>query len=161
MQILCRIMNNPSTFAIASRQVKPVFTGPDARLTCLVNCIAVLGGAVCYEGCVQMYSAVLFLYIPSIPYFIFSGFCLKCHIYRPCELFFKISVLVLWVVTPCELAGEYQHFGPNVLVDWLTLLPRLREVPNSNLNQDTGCHDWGFTWFFSVPPGEYRKSNLN
>jgi hypothetical protein len=39
-----------------------------------------------------------------------------------------------------------------VVVEWLTLLLRIREDPGSNLSPDTGYTD-GFLWFSSVPRG--------
>jgi hypothetical protein len=45
---------------------------------------------------------------------------------------------------------------PNVVVEWLTLLLRIREVQGSNL----GYPDWGFSWFSSVPPGKFWDSTL-
>jgi hypothetical protein len=49
--------------------------------------------------------------------------------------------------------------SPNVVVEWLTLLLRIREVPGSNL----GPGDWlsyGFSLSSSVPPGKYRNSTF-
>jgi hypothetical protein len=46
----------------------------------------------------------------------------------------------------------------NVVVEWLTILLRIWEVPGSNL--ETGYPCWGFSWFFSVPTGEFRISTL-
>jgi hypothetical protein len=36
----------------------------------------------------------------------------------------------------------------------------IRELPASNLSQDTDFLDWGFTWFFSVPQLKFRGSIL-
>jgi hypothetical protein len=47
---------------------------------------------------------------------------------------------------------------PKVLVQWLTLLLRIRKVPGSNLGPETGYHYLGFSWFYSVLPGEWRDS---
>jgi hypothetical protein len=34
-------------------------------------------------------------------------------------------------------------FGlPNVVVEWLAFLLRIREIPGSNLGPETGCPDW-------------------
>jgi hypothetical protein len=49
---------------------------------------------------------------------------------------------------------------PNVVVKWLTLMLHIRELPDSNPGPDTGYPDWGFSWFFSVPPGECPDSTL-
>jgi hypothetical protein len=49
---------------------------------------------------------------------------------------------------------------PNVVVEWLALLLRIREVPRSNLGPETGYPNWGFSWFSSVPPGECRDRSL-
>jgi hypothetical protein len=35
--------------------------------------------------------------------------------------------------------------GPNLAVNWLALLLRVREVPSSNLLPEAGCLDWGFS----------------
>jgi hypothetical protein len=40
----------------------------------------------------------------------------------------------------------------NVVVEWLTILLRIREV--SNLGPEIGIPDQGFSWFSLVPPGE-------
>jgi hypothetical protein len=39
---------------------------------------------------------------------------------------------------------------PNVVVEWLTLLLRIREVPGSNLGPDTGYPDRVFVIFLSL-----------
>jgi hypothetical protein len=44
------------------------------------------------------------------------------------------------------------------VVDLLTFLFRIREVPDSYLVLETFHPDWGFSWFFSVPPGEWLGS---
>jgi hypothetical protein len=49
---------------------------------------------------------------------------------------------------------------PNVVVKWLALPFRIREVPGSNLCPETGYPDWDFSWFSSVPPGECHDSIL-
>jgi hypothetical protein len=35
---------------------------------------------------------------------------------------------------------------------------RVLELPDSNLGPETGYSDRGLSWFFSVPPGEFRDS---
>jgi hypothetical protein len=45
---------------------------------------------------------------------------------------------------------------PNVVVEWLTLLLRIREVLGSNLGPDIGYTDWGVSWVSSVPPAEFE-----
>jgi hypothetical protein len=50
---------------------------------------------------------------------------------------------------------------PDVMVDWLTLLLRIREVPGSNVGLETGCPARGFSWFFSVSPNKCRDITLN
>jgi hypothetical protein len=47
---------------------------------------------------------------------------------------------------------------PNVVVRWLTLLRRIREVQGSNLGSETGYPE--VMWFYSVSPGECRDSTL-
>jgi hypothetical protein len=42
--------------------------------------------------------------------------------------------------------------APNVVVEWLTHLLRIREVPGSNFGPETGYPDWGFSRFFSISP---------
>jgi hypothetical protein len=42
---------------------------------------------------------------------------------------------------------------PNVVVEWLTLLLRIREVPALNLGSETDYNHWCLLWFPSVPPG--------
>jgi hypothetical protein len=55
---------------------------------------------------------------------------------------------------------EFYIKWPNVVVEWLKLLLRFREVPGSNLSSETGYPDWGFSWFCSVPLSECRVSTL-
>jgi hypothetical protein len=47
------------------------------------------------------------------------------------------------------------------MLEWLTFLLHILEVPGSNLSQETGYPDWGFSWFSSVLPGNCRDSTLN
>jgi hypothetical protein len=49
-------------------------------------------------------------------------------------------------------------YTPNFVVVWLNLLFRIREVPGSNLDPETGYHK--VSWSSSVPPGECRDSAL-
>jgi hypothetical protein len=49
---------------------------------------------------------------------------------------------------------------PNVVVEWLTLLLRIREGTGSNFDLETGYPDLGFSWFSSVPPCECRDNTL-
>jgi hypothetical protein len=44
------------------------------------------------------------------------------------------------------------------MVEWLTL--RIREAPGSSLGSESGYPDGGFSWFSSVPPGEFKDSTL-
>jgi hypothetical protein len=44
------------------------------------------------------------------------------------------------------------------VVEWLTLLLHIWEVLGSNV--ETGYPDWGFSWFYSVPPGKFQGSTL-
>jgi hypothetical protein len=46
------------------------------------------------------------------------------------------------------------------MAEWLTLLLRIWEVPGSNLDPETLCHDRGFREFSSLPSGEFRASSL-
>jgi hypothetical protein len=47
----------------------------------------------------------------------------------------------------------------NVVLEWLTLLLRIREIPGPNLGTETGYTDW-FLWFFSDPPGKCQDITL-
>jgi hypothetical protein len=49
---------------------------------------------------------------------------------------------------------------PNVVVEWLTLILRIREGPGSILGPATGYPNSRFSWFSSVPPGELLDSTL-
>jgi hypothetical protein len=49
----------------------------------------------------------------------------------------------------------------NVVVEWLQLVLRILEVPRSNFCSETGYPDSDFSWFSSVPLGEYQDSTLN
>jgi hypothetical protein len=60
------------------------------------------------------------------------------------------------VVSACTRAFSKPEVPPNVVVEWVTPLLRIREVPGSNIAPETGYSDWGFSWVSSVPPGECR-----
>jgi hypothetical protein len=49
----------------------------------------------------------------------------------------------------------------NIVVEWLTFLTRICEVPGSNRGPETGYPALRFTWSSLVLPGEYRYSILN
>jgi hypothetical protein len=49
----------------------------------------------------------------------------------------------------------------NVMIEWLTLLLCIQEIPGSNLGLESGYPDCGFSWLSSVPPGECQDSTLN
>jgi hypothetical protein len=49
----------------------------------------------------------------------------------------------------------------NVVVQWLALLPLIREVPGSSLGLMTCYSDWGISCFPSVPPGKFQDSTFN
>jgi hypothetical protein len=53
-----------------------------------------------------------------------------------------------------------KHIEPNVVVEWLTPLIRIREVPGSILRPGGRLSRLRFLWFSSVPPGECRESTL-
>jgi hypothetical protein len=57
--------------------------------------------------------------------------------------------------------GFFHYTSPNVVIEWLTLLLRIREVTGSHLGQETRYPDWGFVWFSSVCPRKFRVSTLN
>jgi hypothetical protein len=54
-----------------------------------------------------------------------------------------IPALSLWVMRAVILnilltkCGTVPLHGPNVVVEWLTLLLRIREIPGSNLSSET------------------------
>jgi hypothetical protein len=50
--------------------------------------------------------------------------------------------------------AQTNEYSPSVMVEWLTLLLRIREVPSSKLGPMTGYLDWGFSWFYSAPEGK-------
>jgi hypothetical protein len=50
--------------------------------------------------------------------------------------------------------------SPNVVVECLTFLLCILEVPNSNLDPETRYPDWGVSWFPLVPPGKCRESTI-
>jgi hypothetical protein len=50
--------------------------------------------------------------------------------------------------------------SPNVVIEWLIFLPRIWDVPDSNLCPETCNQNRGFLLFYSVPPGECRYSTL-
>jgi hypothetical protein len=47
--------------------------------------------------------------------------------------------------------GDSKNLWPNVAIEWLVFLLRIREVPDSNLGPKTGYSDRRFTWFSSGP----------
>jgi hypothetical protein len=77
----------------------------------------------------------------------------------------SLPVTHLTFIFPSPWSSEWfmkmdTFLGPNVLVECLTLLLRIREVPGSNLSPETGCPECWFSWFVSVPAGECRNSTL-
>jgi hypothetical protein len=75
---------------------------------------------------------------------------------------FNLTVfLYIWGLEANETLFTGRHkLKPNVLVEWLTLLLQIREVPRSNLCPDMSYPDWRFSWVSSVPPGKCRDSKL-
>jgi hypothetical protein len=63
-----------------------------------------------------------------------------------------IIALMMETVSTCET--------PNVVVEWPTILLRVREVPGSNLGPETGYPDLWFSWVSPVPPRKWLKSGL-
>jgi hypothetical protein len=45
-------------------------------------------------------------------------------------------------------------------VEWLIILLRTGEFPNSNLSQETNNPHRDFMYFLSAPPGKFRKKNI-
>jgi hypothetical protein len=60
------------------------------------------------------------------------------------------ELLPLWL--SILLIQNVQLYSPNVVIEWLTLLLRILEVSDSNLNPETGYSDWHVSWFSLVPP---------
>jgi hypothetical protein len=52
-------------------------------------------------------------------------------------------------------------YRPNVVVDFLTHLVRIRNVKVSNFGQETSYSIRDFSWFPSVPTGKSQDSTLN
>jgi hypothetical protein len=46
------------------------------------------------------------------------------------------------------------------VLEWLTLLPRIREAPGSSLGSESGYPDGGVLWVSSVPPGKFKDCTL-
>jgi hypothetical protein len=44
-------------------------------------------------------------------------------------------------------SGIWKTYLPNVMVEWLTLVFRIQEVPGSNLGPEISCPNWDFSWF--------------
>jgi hypothetical protein len=71
-----------------------------------------------------------------------------------------------WILT-VELTYEIWKswcrcfLGLNVVVEWLTLLHRIRVVPGSNIRPEIGYPDWSSSWFFSVTPGNCRDLKIS
>jgi hypothetical protein len=58
------------------------------------------------------------------------------------------------------MGGKLDCPTSNIVVEWLTLLFHIQEVPGSNLVPETDYSE-GIFVFFSVPPGRCRDSTLN
>jgi hypothetical protein len=72
---------------------------------------------------------------------------------RESEIYLKT-----WRKWPLE-RPRYSLCGTlNVVVEWLTLLLRIQEVPGSNLDQEVEYPDWGSSWFLPVLPTECQDS---
>jgi hypothetical protein len=96
----------------------------------------------------------LVLYSPSL---------YLAHCYIIFNSFFNLELLV-WTQVGHHLVSSLvvsELLQPNVVVEWLTLLLGIQEVPGSNLGPETGYPYWGFSWLFSVCPGKSRDSILN
>jgi hypothetical protein len=55
---------------------------------------------------------------------------------------------------------NFLSVSPNVVVQWLTLLLRIRDLQGSYIGPKTGYPDSGLSWFSTVPLGECWDSNL-
>jgi hypothetical protein len=76
-----------------------------------------------------------------------------------CTYFIRL-IMFMSMVWDCVSERRPPSAIPNVMVELLTLLLCIREVPGSNLDPDTFSFHWGFC-FSSVPPGKCRDSVLN
>jgi hypothetical protein len=52
----------------------------------------------------------------------------------------------------------YNYNIPNAVVEWLTLLIRIKEVPGSYIGNPLS---WGSSWFSLVSPRKYLDKTLN
>jgi hypothetical protein len=77
-----------------------------------------------------------------------------------CRLMLVASVPTVYMKISCYwlYKGDSSPWTPNVVVEWLTLLLRIREVPGSNFGPLTGYPGLYFSWFLSAPLGECRVS---
>jgi hypothetical protein len=65
--------------------------------------------------------------------------------------------LTLWLLVAFLQVLRLYKAAPYVVVERLTLLLRIREVPGSNFGPETDYLDWGFS---SVPVGKCRNIDL-
>jgi hypothetical protein len=71
----------------------------------------------------------------------------------------KTATYSMSEVTMLSLRSTTLHVKePNFVMECLTFLFRILEVPGSNLGTDTGYPDWGFSWCPSVSRGEFCDS---
>jgi hypothetical protein len=51
-----------------------------------------------------------------------------------------------WLLQFRDIVSPHQHEQLNIMVEWLTLLLRILELPDSNLGPETSHPDGGFSW---------------
>jgi hypothetical protein len=72
----------------------------------------------------------------------------------------EVQIVMFCLAITCSLVGAYRRFGPNVVVEWLTLLHCIREVAVRFSDPATGYCVLGNSWFSSISPGECQDSTL-
>jgi hypothetical protein len=101
-----------------------------------------------------------------------SEICTK-HINRLCRKvypetlvnFYKCRIIAQAISLPPLEPGFDTCLDHNVICGGLSstgagFLLRIREFPCSDLDQETGYSDWGFSWFSSVPADIWQDSDL-
>jgi hypothetical protein len=91
---------------------------------------------------------LFFLYLSLLFSRGYVGYKMKPTCYKRLDIF-----MWYWI--------QYVFHPSNVVIEWLTLLLSIREIPGSNIGQDTGYLDQGLLWFSSVPPVKRQDRTLN
>jgi hypothetical protein len=82
------------------------------------------------------------------------------------SMFFGSLLVVLWRFFWDDsseihsLDYIYSILVPNV-GNVIALLLHIREGPGLNLGAEAICRDWGFSWFYSVPPDKFQGGTSN